>query len=234
MALPMSHDHTGFNAGEVERMKREHPGESPIDPKTGRVHGIAVTRAFGDGRWKWTQKFSEYIHSHFWGLSPRPEGMIQTPPYLTAEPEIIEQQVQYGEHADFLIMASDGLWDVMSSEDAIVCVEEWLKRYNPRDVMDSMIKRWSFVEQPESTQLEDEFPDFAAAHSDDLDTYFDEDDKVLKWRVSPKHFVVENENCGAHMSKRNPLLAVRIILVLIVKQSRMLWEGADANSTADS
>ncbi|KAF2480020.1 phosphatase 2C-like domain-containing protein [Neohortaea acidophila] len=201
VALPMSHDHTGFNPGEVERLNREHPGENPIDPKTGRVHGIAVSRAFGDGRWKWSQKFTEYIHSHFWGLSPRPEGMIQTPPYLTAEPEIIEQQVQYGEHSDFLIMASDGLWDVMSSEDAVVCVEEWLKKFKPSDPMDRMIKSWTSVEQSGRPEMEEDFPDFAAAHSDDLDTYYDEDEKVLKWRVSPKHFVVENENCGAHMIK---------------------------------
>jgi len=35
----------------------------------------------------------------------------------------------------------------------------------------------------------------------DDDTYYDEDEEALKWRVSPKHFVVEDDNCGIHLIK---------------------------------
>lgn len=46
---PMSVDHTGFNPDEVSRLQREHPGEHGIvDPRSGRVHGLATSRAFGD------------------------------------------------------------------------------------------------------------------------------------------------------------------------------------------
>lgn len=46
---PMSVDHTGFNPDEVSRLQREHPGEHGIvDPRSGRVHSLATSRAFGD------------------------------------------------------------------------------------------------------------------------------------------------------------------------------------------
>jgi pyruvate dehydrogenase phosphatase len=50
VAKAMSIDQTGFNPDEVKRLRSEHPGEDVVDPKTGRVHGIAVSRAFGDAR----------------------------------------------------------------------------------------------------------------------------------------------------------------------------------------
>jgi pyruvate dehydrogenase phosphatase len=45
-------------------------------------------------------------------------------------------------------------------------------------------------------------PTFTSA--DDLaddDTWFDEDEKCMKWKVEPKHFVVEDENCGVHLAQ---------------------------------
>ena len=59
-AIPMSIDQTGFNASEVARLATEHPAdEKIIDEKTGRLHGLAVTRAFGDARWKWTGRLAQ-------------------------------------------------------------------------------------------------------------------------------------------------------------------------------
>ncbi|KAI7698566.1 hypothetical protein KC353_g16909, partial [Hortaea werneckii] len=37
--------------------------------------------------------------------------------------------------------------------------------------------------------------------SGDDDTYFDQEEKCMRWRVSPKHFVNEDENCGIHLVK---------------------------------
>jgi pyruvate dehydrogenase phosphatase len=55
IAVPLSVDQTGFNPLEVARVNSEHPSEEGIiNEKTGRIHGLAVTRAFGDARWKWT------------------------------------------------------------------------------------------------------------------------------------------------------------------------------------
>ena len=208
VAKPMSIDQTGFNAKEVERLKQEHPDEDVVDPKTGRVHGIAVSRAFGDSRWKWPQELSQLVREKFWGPRPRPEGLIKTPPYLTAEPEIMETKVEIGQHPDFLIMASDGLWDVMSSEDAVTCVAQWLDKYRPaqflekqqqtvKSVADILGRKVEEVKPPTFTSVKD--------ITEDEDVYFDDDEGITKWRVKPKHFVVEDENCGIHLSECSPL-----------------------------
>lgn len=155
-----------------------------------------VSRAFGDSRWKWPQELSQLVHDKFWGPKPRPAGMIQTPPYLTAEPDVREEKVRLGgAHPDFLIMASDGLWDLMSSEDAITCVNMWLDRYNP----DVLLSRSPGSKDKNFSWNSTKFP--LANTDDEEDMYFDEKEGVLKWQVSPKHFVVEDENCGVHLIK---------------------------------
>jgi len=42
-------------------------------------------------------------------------GDIALQPYVTAEPEIMEKTI--GSEDEYLILASDGVWDVMSNED---------------------------------------------------------------------------------------------------------------------
>ena len=217
VAKAMSVDQTGFNQDEVDRLKQEHPDEEPVDPKTGRVFGIAVSRAFGDSRWKWPQELSRTVHEKFWGPAPRPDGMIKTPPYLTAEPEVKETKVQTGAKPDFLIMASDGLWDNMSNEDAVTCVSQWLDKFKP----DAFIAEQMEAEKGFLSSLTDVFrrspsassppsPGFkgndkrfieAAGPNEDNETYFDPGEKALKWKVSPKHFVVEDDHAGVHLIK---------------------------------
>ncbi|KAL1586338.1 hypothetical protein WHR41_05412 [Cladosporium halotolerans] len=201
VAEAMSVDHTGFNKDEVERLSREHPGEEVIDEKTGRIFGLAVTRAFGDARWKWTEELTRKAHEMFFGPAPRPNGVVKTPPYLTAEPEIQEKKVQTGAHPDFLIMASDGLWDLMSNQDAVTCVQMWLEKYKPTNFIEKEASGESvdtLAEERVHAQMHtpvDKTPDR------DDETYYDAEEKCLKWRVSPKHFVVEDEHAGVHLIK---------------------------------
>ncbi|KAI5359267.1 putative PPM-type phosphatase domain, protein phosphatase 2C family [Septoria linicola] len=204
---PLSIDQTGFNQDEVARLNRDHPGEDKIvDPNSGRVHGIAISRAFGDARWKWPNSLTKLAHDKFWGPSPRPDSMIKTPPYLTAEPEIMETKVRTdGEHPDFLIMASDGLWDQMSSEDAVTCVQMWLEKNKPAAFLEEQpeeeVSSWKDLlkKQPPPGRA----PTFTSAAdlANDEDVYFDEVEGCTKWKVSPKHFVNEDENCGIHLVK---------------------------------
>jgi pyruvate dehydrogenase phosphatase len=73
-------------------------------------------RAFGDIRFKWPlKKLKEYtvgLYGH---------GMIPlnyfTPPYVTAKPEIMHRELNYKDK--FLILATDGLWDLLSPERVI-------------------------------------------------------------------------------------------------------------------
>lgn len=207
VAVPMSVDQTGFNQDEVDRLSREHPGEDVVDPRTGRVHGLAVTRAFGDARWKWSEEDTRMSHEKLWGPSPRPNGVIKTPPYLTAEPEIMETRIQTGTNPDFLIMASDGLWDNMSSEVAVKCVQAWLDKNKPMDFLDAQqqaTKTWRDVLKGDaSSELQSRAPTFSTPEelNGDDDSYYDEEEKCRKWKVEPKHFVVEDANCGVHVLK---------------------------------
>jgi pyruvate dehydrogenase phosphatase len=43
---------------------------------------------------------------------------------MTAAPEVTTRKVQ---SSDFAILASDGFWDVMSNDDAVICVFRWLE-----------------------------------------------------------------------------------------------------------
>lgn len=209
VAHAMSNDHTGFNQDEVARLREEHPGEDVVDEKTGRVFGIAVTRAFGDSRWKWSEDLTRRVHEMFFGPAPRPNGVVKTPPYLTAEPEVQETKIQTGEHPDFLIMASDGLWDQMSNQDAVTCVQMWLEQNNPTAFIKDLKEKQKALEvglpatslpgMPGNTPPPNPF---AQVEEDtDPETYYDVEEKCLKWRVSPKHFVVEDDNAGMHLIK---------------------------------
>ena len=50
-AIALSIDQNGYNEDEIARIRAEHPGEPDVI-KDGRLLGLAVTRAFGDGIWK--------------------------------------------------------------------------------------------------------------------------------------------------------------------------------------
>ncbi|KAM0344871.1 hypothetical protein ACHAPU_007003 [Fusarium lateritium] len=119
----LSIDQTGFNKDEVDRLDKEHPREleNMIKPESGRLYGLAVTRAFGDHRLKWPDELIRKVHEDFYGTAPRPKTPTQ--PYLTARPEVTTRKIQT---EDFVIMGSDGLWDMISSEDAVTCISRWV------------------------------------------------------------------------------------------------------------
>nr|GLL39552.1 probable protein phosphatase 2C 11 [Ipomoea trifida] len=78
-----------------ERERIEQAGGFIIWAGTWRVGGVlAVSRAFGDKLLK---------------------------PYVVAEPEIKEEEI---EGVDFIIIASDGLWNVLSNKEAVAIVDE--------------------------------------------------------------------------------------------------------------
>ncbi|KAK5996743.1 Pyruvate dehydrogenase (Lipoamide) phosphatase C10F6.17c [Cladobotryum mycophilum] len=123
-ADPVSKDQTGFNQDEVDKLDKAHPGEKDVilDPKSGRLMGFAITRAFGDHRLKWTADSIKELQSNFFGFGTLKQES-KTPPYMIATPEVTTRQVK---SEDFVILGSDGLWDCISSDDAVACVSRWL------------------------------------------------------------------------------------------------------------
>jgi pyruvate dehydrogenase phosphatase len=86
------------------------------------------SRAFGDALWKWPLEFQRDVQKRFYGPSPlTPRCPVQTPPYLTAEPVATSTKIDT-DSPSFLIMATDGLWDTLSNQQAVDLVGTWLER----------------------------------------------------------------------------------------------------------
>ncbi|KAI1101330.1 putative pyruvate dehydrogenase [Jackrogersella minutella] len=172
-AIPLSIDQTGKNKDEIERLNKEHPGETDV-VKDGRVLGLVISRAFGDSRWKWPLKLQKDLFKRFHGHSPFSPSRydVRTPPYITAEPVVISTKIN-PDKPSFLIMASDGLWDFLTNEQAVGLVGKWLEsqatgekqtnvmhNYKPIDFSD-LLKgiNWKFEEHRTTVQ-----DDNAAVH----------------------------------------------------------------------
>ncbi|EMD00396.1 hypothetical protein BAUCODRAFT_28751 [Baudoinia panamericana UAMH 10762] len=212
VAQLMSSDRPDFDTNMGQRKKNEDPAGSAMVPETRGSHGVSAPRSFGDAKWKWPVEATRRAHELLWGPEPLPIDLGAKPPYVSAEPEIAETEVKAGEHSDFLIMASDGFWKHISSEDAVSCVQMWLERNKPTNFLEPMKKKSFFGALGfEGYDLHSSLQSLAGpfaprvAKSPDReqndDTYFDEAERRLKWRVSPKHFVVEDNHCGIHLIK---------------------------------
>ena len=95
---PMSVDHKPDREDEKRRITKL--GGKVLHWGRWRVQGVlAVSRAIGD---------------------------VTLQPYVTCEPEIQEKELLDGEDA-YLVLASDGIWDVMTNEDAAKVVEQAIK-----------------------------------------------------------------------------------------------------------
>ena len=111
-------EQNAMNPDELERLGAEHPGEDIV--QNGRLFGMGVSRAFGDARLKWPRDAQDKLKRRYLGRPPPDE--VKTPPYITAEPEVTSIDIQPG---DFLIMGSDGLWESLTSEEAVGLVGLW-------------------------------------------------------------------------------------------------------------
>ncbi|KAF7716253.1 Protein phosphatase 2C family protein [Penicillium ucsense] len=123
-ATALSEDLTGGTPSEIKRLQEEHPGE-PYVTRNGRIlGGLEPSRAFGDAFYKWSRGTQDMIKQQFFGRTPHP--LLQTPPYVTAEPIITTTKID-PEKGDFIVMATDGLWEMLSNEEVVGLVGEWLE-----------------------------------------------------------------------------------------------------------
>ncbi|KAM0280454.1 hypothetical protein ACHAQH_004033 [Verticillium albo-atrum] len=176
-AIPLSVDQTGSNEAEIARLNAEHPGEGGI-AKGGRVLGIMVSRAFGDGRWKWPLEVQKALRERFSGpgsLAPRYD--VKTPPYLTAEPVVTTTKIEAG-RPSFLIMATDGLWDTLSNQQAVDLVGKWLE---------------PGVKGKAGDKPEISYPPFD----------FGEFEKETDWRFVEERTTVQDDNAAVHLVRNS-------------------------------
>ncbi|KZT29258.1 protein serine/threonine phosphatase 2C [Neolentinus lepideus HHB14362 ss-1] len=136
----LSEDQTGRNPKEYTRVRSEHPDDDPEDViRAGRVlGGLEPTRAFGDARYKWPREIQQVLKQAYFPSSNEmrnPPSLLKTPPYVTARPVVTQtslslpsasEQAKQKSTFRFLILATDGLWDRISSEDAVALVGGFL------------------------------------------------------------------------------------------------------------
>ena len=181
--VAMSNDHTAANEAEVERVKALHPDQDNLitkrDGDCARYVGIAVTRAFGDARWNWPKEAMTKWEKEFSG-KPAP-GSVTTPPYLEATPEVKGYKLKGGE---FLVLASDGLWNNLTSEGAVEAVSKWLKA----------TKEGTLAEVGSGTSLAFGGEEASPDHAEGISFW-------EFWQVKPEWFVYEDDNAATHLVK---------------------------------
>ncbi len=112
-AVALSKDQNVHNKREVQRVMEAHPGEENTAIARGRVLGnLMPFRTFGDVDHKWDAKYLQGI------LTVLPN--YKTPPYVTAEPVLSQHKFVKGDR--FLILATDGLWERLSNQEAVSIV----------------------------------------------------------------------------------------------------------------
>ncbi|KAJ7129423.1 phosphatase 2C-like domain-containing protein [Mycena epipterygia] len=130
----LSEDQTGRNPAEAARMRSEHPAAETDDViRNGRVlGGLEPSRAFGDARYKWSRELQETLARAFLSGNDRsmraPPPLLKTPPYVTARPVVTHRVLNLptlggappnSAALRFIVLATDGLWDELSSEDVV-------------------------------------------------------------------------------------------------------------------
>ncbi|KAF3934652.1 hypothetical protein ABW20_dc0103331 [Dactylellina cionopaga] len=197
-ASALSVDQTGSNKDEAQRIRSEHPGEE-FAISNGRVlGGLEPTRAFGDSIYKWSIETQNMIKSKFFGRSPSPR--LKSPPYVTAEPVVTTTRIQ-PEKGDFLVMATDGLWEMLSNEEVVGLVGKWLENQKKVKAGNTGGDSW--------------FPSIFSWGKDDKkslpvatnhDGNQDEDGQRVpirqrQWGISgpEDRFVVKDQNCATHL-----------------------------------
>jgi pyruvate dehydrogenase phosphatase len=88
---------------------------------------LEPTRAFGDASYKWSRDIQDKIKKSFFGRTPH--NLLKTPPYVTAEPVVTSTSIEPA-RGDFLVMATDGLWEMLTNEEVVGLVGQWIENQN--------------------------------------------------------------------------------------------------------
>lgn len=124
VAKLLTNEHTAENVDEVNRLNNQHPNEKNQVIRNGRLLGdLAPLRAFGDARYKWPARIMKHVLNvanpnviSIYGENLIPAN-YKSPPYLTAEPEVIHHFLTPRDK--FLILATDGLWEHLDEQQVV-------------------------------------------------------------------------------------------------------------------
>jgi pyruvate dehydrogenase phosphatase len=192
-ATPLSVDQTGGTASEAERLRKEHPGE-PNVVRNGRIlGGLEPSRAFGDAYYKWSLETNQELKKSYFARSPSP--LLKTPPYVTAEPVITTTKVD-PEKGDFVVMATDGLWEMLTNEEVVGLVGSWIDAQANATKGGGQTQSWlkSWFSSQQSLPIE------KAAESDKTGQRAPIRQQQWGTKTSlDERFVVEDKNAATHL-----------------------------------
>jgi pyruvate dehydrogenase phosphatase len=193
----LSVDQTGDNPEEVSRIQNAHPHE-PTAVKNGRVLGsLQPSRAFGDSRYKVKDingksfdSLPEHLKVHF-RSAPRNS---KTPPYVTAEPVLTTTKIDPSKN-DFVVIATDGLYELLSNEEIVGLVVKWLEKNNTTSSLKTSSSNWNSL--------------FNSSDQKKLPKIVDVSDPKYKESQRPPfrnnqtsnqhEFILEDENVSTHL-----------------------------------
>ncbi|KAI5466937.1 phosphatase 2C-like domain-containing protein [Mariannaea sp. PMI_226] len=192
-ATALSEDQTGSNPGEASRMQNEHPGE-PHVIRNGRVlGGLEPTRAFGDAVYKWSKDVAWKLRENFFGRSPSP--LLKTPPYVTAEPVVTTTKVQ-PENGDFLVLATDGLWEMLTNEEVVGLVGKWIETRSHEASRSQFDAAWTKIFGSSKSPLPVEAGTQASPDGNKTPI------RLAQWGIDPAakdRFIVKDNNVATHL-----------------------------------
>ncbi|EWZ47997.1 hypothetical protein FOZG_03719 [Fusarium oxysporum Fo47] len=192
-ATALSEDQTGSNSQEVERMRKEHPGEDNVI-RNGRVlGGLEPSRAFGDAVYKWSRDVAWKLRENFFGRSPSP--LLKTPPYVTAEPIVTTTKV-HPENGDFLVLATDGLWEMLTNEEVVGLVGKWIETQGQSGTNSQFDAAWNKIFGSSKTPLPVEGSKTAGPDGNKTPI------RVQQWGIDPDakdRFTVKDKNVATHL-----------------------------------
>ncbi|CAL5867650.1 uncharacterized protein PFLUO_LOCUS1869 [Penicillium psychrofluorescens] len=190
-ATALSEDQTGGTPSEMKRLREEHPGEANVVAR-GRILGqLEPSRSFGDAAYKWTKDIQDKIKRQFFGRTPHP--LLKTPPYVTAEPIITTTKIDPAQ-GDFIVMATDGLWEMLSNEEVVGLVGQWIEQQQSSG---STSKSWmsSWLGFDSKKQLPVEAADHASTEGQRRPI------RQQQYAIpdAASRFVVEDKNVATHL-----------------------------------
>ena len=193
-ATPLSEDQTGGTPSEMARLRAEHPGEDSVVFRGRILGGLEPSRAFGDASYKWTKDVQLRIKDIFYGRSP--PAILKTPPYVTAEPIVTTTKVE-PESGDFVVLATDGLWEMLTNEEVVGLVGQWLESQRKTQSTSDWAKSF-FSTGQKSLPVEKPAQNAGA---------FEEGQRApirqQQWQVkeNDERFVVEDKNAATHLAR---------------------------------
>lgn len=217
-ATALSEDQTGGNPNEAARMRKEHPGEEHVI-RNGRVlGGLEPTRAFGDAVYKWSRETAGKLRENFFGRSP--SSLLKTPPYVTAEPVITTTKIE-PQNGDFLVLATDGLWEMLTNDEVVGLVGQWIENEAKGGSNSQFENAWSKIFGSANKPLPVEHSKNGGGDGQRAPI------RLQQWGINPEakdRFLVKDKNVATHLVRNalggNNEEQVRALLTLPAPFSR--------------